>query len=96
MGDGRQEFLAVGNGAGLCPADVSLGIMGVQAKLCSDLQTLVQGGAGTLAKRSARFRSTLNAGNGADPGDVTQDRVTVGFCKGVNGRPTGIVHGKTS
>ena len=93
VGDGAKELLAIGDAAGLGPADVAIGIEGVKAQLPGDLQRLVQCSAGAGTERCARLRRTLNAGYGNKAGDVAQDIVAVLLGKGVNGRPTHIVHG---
>ena len=93
VGDGGQKLLPPGDGAGLGPADVAAGVVGVQAQLGGDLQRFGQGVAGAGAEGRARFRFALHAGHGAQAGDIPQDIVTVLFGKGVDGRPAGIVHG---
>ena len=92
VGDGRQELLAVGDLARLGPADVAVGVEGVQAQLVGDLQRLGQRGLGAGAERCARLGCALHAGHGHQTGDVAQDVVAVFLHKGVNGRPARIVH----
>ena len=90
VGDGGQILLAVRNGAGLRPADVAFGIVGIQAQLCGNFQGFVQRSLGTFAKWCTRLRRALNAWHSHKAGDITQDVITVIFCKCVNRRPAGI------
>ena len=64
-----------------------------KAQFPGNLQRLVQCSAGAGTERCARLRRTLNAGYGNKAGDVAQDIVAVLLGKGVNRRPTHIVHG---
>ena len=93
VGNGGQIFLTVRNGAGLRPADITIRIMGIQPQLGGNGQRSVQRIFGTAAKRCARFRCAFNARHGNQTGNVAQDVFTVLFRKGVNGRPTRIIHG---
>ena len=71
VGDGSQILLAVCNGAGLRPADVTFGVVGVQAKLCGNFQGFVQRSLGAFAKRCARLRRALNARHSHKAGNIT-------------------------
>ena len=92
VGDGGKELLAVGNLAGLGPADVAVGVEGVQAQFIGDFQRLGQRGLGAGAEWCARLGCALDTGDCHQAGNVTQDVVAVAFHKGVNRRPARIVH----
>ena len=92
VGDGGQELLAVSDSAGLSPADVAVGIVGGKAQLLGNFQCLGQRGLGAGAERGTGGSFALDTGNGHQTGDVPQDVVAVFFGKGVDGRPTRIIH----
>ena len=92
VGDGGKKLLPFGDGGGVRPADIAVGIIGVQTQLGGDLQRLVKGCLGTGAEGRARLGGTLDTGNGYQTGDVPQHGVAVLFGKGINGCPTRIIH----